>query len=380
MSEQEGTSVVESVESTPVEQSSPEPVQTTQTEGKEAAPTPEKLPEPSLRERFAKKAAEVGEREAKKAKKEPVSPSAEPKTAPDPGAPKVPTGMLQTPAFAPNFKFKVMDKEHEIPAYLQSVIKDADSEKQVKELMEKAYGLDFVKPKLQETREQFQQVRGEHMALLGQVDEVRQMYQRGDLGGMFDRLKIPHEKVLQWVVDQINYNQLPPEQKQVLDARKTAEDRAVAAERQASSFQTQHEQILTSQVQMALESSLARPEVKTVAEAFDTRMGKQGAFMDEVKRRGDYAWRTKGELVPPDQLVQELVGLIGAQAPQQQPVAPAQPASAPQAPAAPQTRQAQAKPPSVIPNISGSSASALKSQMRSIDDLKNKYKEMQTSG
>ncbi len=178
---------------------------------------------------------------------------------------------------------------------------------------------------------------------------------------------------MQWVADQINYNQLPPEQKEILDARRNAEQRAFAAEKQASSYQTQHEQILTTQVQMALDSCLARPEVQTVAQAFDARMGKEGSFLAEVRRRGDYAWRTRNELVPPEKLVQELVSFLG-------PVAP-QPAAAPEIPVAaapPQGgRQGTTKAPTVIPNISGNHTSAVKPQVRSIADIKNRIKEMQ---
>ena len=41
-------------------------------------------------------------------------------------------------AYNPNYKFSVMDKEHEIDEWLRPVIKDAEMEKKVKDLYTKA--------------------------------------------------------------------------------------------------------------------------------------------------------------------------------------------------------------------------------------------------
>ena len=39
-----------------------------------------------------------------------------------------------TPEFTANYKFKVMDKEHEIPEAFRGIIKDAESEKLAREI------------------------------------------------------------------------------------------------------------------------------------------------------------------------------------------------------------------------------------------------------
>ena len=80
-------------------------------------------------------------------------------TTPDPVETEEPTETEETdadpdaePPFKPNTKYKVMDKEYEIPKELQAVMKDAASERMVRELYEKAGGLDVVKTKLNDTR------------------------------------------------------------------------------------------------------------------------------------------------------------------------------------------------------------------------------------
>ena len=66
-----------------------------------------------------------------------------------------------------------MDKEHEVPEFLRGVVKDAATEKQVRELVEKAIGLDYVKPKLEQTRQQLNTVGGQFQGVMGQIDEAK---------------------------------------------------------------------------------------------------------------------------------------------------------------------------------------------------------------
>lgn len=344
-------------------------------------------PELSLREKIQKKAEEVAAKRAKdpvtgkflSKNPDPVVDPAAPKTPEKPAegaqkAPETPEKPAAAGAFTPNFKVKVMETEREIPEILRPLMKDEASAKAVKEIMEKAYGLDYVKPKLEETRAQLSQVSGQNQNIVAQIRNAQQLFQANDIDGWLKALAVPEERILQWVADKLEYSKLPPEQKAILDARKQADTRAMQAQQQASFYQQQHEQSLTQQVQMGLDSVLARPDVDAVAKAYDTRTGKPGSFKAEVNRRGDYIWRTTNKLTPPDQLVQELMQIVGpiapqAQAPNPQVPAPAQ-AAAPAAPA-PKTP--------VIPNISGRSTSALPPTVKSIADLHAKRKELQAA-
>lgn len=351
----------------------------------------EEKPEPSFRERMQAKAAEIAKNRAQEEKTRAAKPASEkPQKQAETGEkptvsdPKTPAKPLPTvaagekAAFAPNVKLKVMDQDCEVPELLRPLMKDAASEKAIREFAEKALGLDYVKPKLEQSRQQVQQVSSERDSILGHIDQARQLYQRGDIDGWLKKLQVPEERILQWVADKINYNQLPQEQRQNLDARRQAEERAWQAEQQVTTYQGQHEQLLTQQVQGQLESVLARPEIKSVADAFDARVGKPGSFKQEINRRGDYAWRTRNELVQPEQLVQEMLSFLGPTAPAQ-----AQAASSTTEGVAPQpgtsaTAPAKKAPP-VIPNISGRSTSAISSPVRSLDDLRKRAKDLRDS-
>lgn len=368
--------------SAPAPESAPVESPDQPTQAMPAAPKP--TPELTLREKIQKKAEEVAARNQKDpvtgkflAKKPEipgeVTPAKTPEKAPE--VPVKPAAGAQNPpeagAFTPNFKLRIMDEptEREIPELLRPLMKDEASAKAVKEIMEKAYGLEYVKPKLEETRVKLGQETGKNQQIMGQIGHAQKLFQAGDIDGWLKMLSVPEERILQWVADKLEYSKLPAEQKAILDARKQAESRALQAEQQVGHYQQQHEQILTQQVQMALDSTLARAEVDAVAKAYDARMGKPGAFKAEVNRRGDYIWRTENKVAPPEQLVQELMSILG-------PVAPPA-AVSPQAPVAPAAPAVPAAKTPVIPNISGRSTSALPTSVKSIADLRAKHKELQ---
>lgn len=349
------------------------------TQAQEPAPKP--TLELSLREKIQKKADEV----AAKHQKDPVTgkflsktpapdtPSATPKVAekaPDGSEkPVIPADKGAQAPFSPNFKVKIDKEEREIPEILRPLMKDEASAKEVRELVEKAFGLEFNKPRLEQARQQAEALTQEKAIFTGQIARARDLFQRGDIDGWLKALSVPEERILQWVADKLEYTKLPPDQKAIIDQRKQADERAQTAEQQAGHFRQQNEQILTQQVQSQLDSVLARPEIDVVAKAFDARTGKPGSFKAEVNRRGDYIWRTENRLAPPDQLVQELMNLVGP--------APQQSAPSPQTPGATVVQPAARPTTPVIPNISGRSGSALPTTVKSIADLRAKHKEMQ---
>jgi hypothetical protein len=285
----------------------------------------------------------------------------------------------ETPAYAPNFKFKVMDKEHEIAETFRSIIKDAETEKLVKELHEKAYGLDVVKPRFNDLREKYKSVEQEAKGYKEGIASLREHYQRGDFDSFFQKLNIPQEKVLQWVLDKAHYNELPPEQRQVLDAKRSAEQRAAELEKSQAAMQGKYEDALVQAKARDLQIALERDDVRQFAEAFDARAGKPGSFLEEVIQRGELAWYTskgKTELTP-EQAIQEVLtryqGLVQSK-PKEPPMIPVN-GNTPAGQAPAQAPAASTTP--TLPNIGGrQSSSVSKSKPRSIDDLKQLYKKM----
>lgn len=283
----------------------------------------------------------------------------------------------EKPKFTPRTKVKVMDAEHEVPSWLLKAIDNADTEKEAVELLEKAYGLPHVKENLQTTRRERDEIKTNYQKTMSDIQDVKKTYQRGDIDQFLDKLQIPHERMLQWAVDKVNYSQLPPDQQRVIDERSAAQRKAYAAENQVSSYEQQiQEQARTAKSQL-LQSSLVRPDIKTFAEAFDARHGKSGSFLQEVIATGNLAWATSNGKVDltPDQAIEQVMGKWGkflqpgqAQQGTEVPVVVPGPGVAAQASSAPK--------PAVIPNVAGRSTSPMKSKPRSLDELKKLGKEM----
>lgn len=279
-------------------------------------------------------------------------------------------GAIEPPAYTPNFKFKVMDKEMEIPEAFRGAIKDVETEKMAREIFEKAHGMDHIKARFHETREQFKSVKTENDSYKQGIQELREAFSKNDFDSFFKRLQIPEEKVLQWVIDKAQYNQLPPDQKRVLDEKRAAEQRAGLLEKQNTEYQQQYQEQAVQAKTFALQVALEKPDVQQVASQFDQRAGKSGAFKDAVIQAGEYAWlKSNGQVdLTPEQAIQQVLAYWGTQTPSnpaQPPIIPMQGMTQQQV-AAPKPQAAP-----TIPNVAGKqTASVSKPKPRSIDDLK----------
>lgn len=270
-------------------------------------------------------------------------------------------------AYEAKLKYKVYDKELDFDPVFKDLVKDEKVENKLRELHEKAHGLDIVKPKYVELRQNHQELAEEHQGLLGGIQELRECVQRRDFDSFFTRLKIPHELVLQWLVDKVEYNELPPEQRAVIDARKKAERDAVQARKELESRDQQYFQQASRAKATLLDMALERAEIRAFADAYDAKVGKPGAFRDAVCDYGEAVYFSRKEDLSPDQAIKDVMSHYGKF------VAPSSPAASPAAPAQAngQPPTPKAKEPPVIPNLNGKQTSPAKNTgPSSVDDLR----------
>lgn len=291
------------------------------------------------------------------------------------GAAVVPPAGAPAPAWQPNFKFKSYDKEYEIEEMYRGLVKDAESEKKVKSLFEKAYAIDTMKPKYQKAQEEVAKLRGsvekEYQPLARAVDELSALYAQGapsgELEAFFKKLQIPDDVIFKYAMRRLDYNQLTPDQR-------AAYDRNVQA--QVSSYQLQQQnQMLMEQVAEAkvqartgdMNTALAKPEVREVQDIVDSRLG-AGTFQREVINAGILAWKTEGKDITAEEAVASVLSRIrpiiqgsgGQQAPGAGTLgAPTQ-----------QVQNPAAGRPPVIPSVKGQGTSPVKQMPKSIADLR----------
>lgn len=301
-------------------------------------------------------------------------------------APPAPPAAVTPPAFTPNFKFKVMDQEHEIPERFRELIKDATTEKEVREIFEKAFGLDHQKPKYEQLKVKHGEVERSLGDVLGAVQDLRSVYQQAVSSGnllllddFFDRLKIPDQVILQYALAKVQYGELDPEARKAYDQQVFAQKRLLDLEKQNQGYSQQAMSAATNAKGALLDSCLARPDIQAIAQAFESAPGrKPGDFRKSVCEHGEYVWfKTNGQMdLSPEEAIQQVMQRFGVIVPQPggQPAIPntaANPTTtAPQqgTPAATTAAPRPAAP--AIPNVVSRAASPMKPKPKSIAELR----------
>lgn len=276
------------------------------------------------------------------------------------------------PPYLPNYKYKVLDKEQEFDAFLKGVIKDPETEKKVRELYEKANGLDFVKKERQSVRTELSQERERSEQAINYIKTASSLEQKGDMHSFFQFLGIHEDKILKYALERIQYRELGPEQRAIVDQQQSAALRSLALEQQNQQLQQNFAQVAQNQRSMELQAEISKPDVSNVVQSFDARVGKPGAFQQAVIERGQYHWFKNKVDIPVSQAVAEVLSLINGYGVSQNGAgavvdnsqaqmsgAGSSPAQNPHQP----TKQ-------IIPNIRGSGTSPVRKVPGSIEDLK----------
>lgn len=295
-------------------------------------------------------------------------------------------GAVVPPAYQPNLTFRVRDPisgrqvEKKFEDWVAASIKDADTEKKVREFHEKAYGLESVKAdreRISQEHTQLKQVVQQYQPVVENVQQLNHFLESGNLPAVFKLLGLQNQDVFKWAY---NYANMSPEARQQMEiASKNTMD-AFGAQRQSTIAEQQALQqaaeFKSKELGMILRYDT---QVSDAAAEFDQHHG-QGAFLEQVRRTGDYYWRN-GQDIPVEQAVKEVIRLMGRATPAQlqanmqghipgQGSVSTQQVAPPQAPA----------PKPVIPNIQGNGTSPVKRVYRSMDDIKRRRQELEASG
>lgn len=288
----------------------------------------------------------------------------DPATTPGTGA-----AATDQPAWTPNYEFTVKDKKLQMDELFKPLIKSKDVEAKLKDLYEKAYGLDEVKSSRETFKERATQAEQKYQQTEQNLKMLGDVVKKQDFNTFFEVLNIPKEQILQYAIQELKFQQLPDDQKQAIEERRQQEQQFQYAQQQNQTLQQQMQQMAVAQAQQELNFETSKPEVQSVAQALDARLGKQGAFMSEVIKLGQYYEAVHKTSPPASQLVKEVMQIVGMSAP------------APQGEPATQANPSQGVVPNsqkpVIPAFNGSVAkSPVRKTPTSIQDLRDMRKQL----
>jgi len=271
-------------------------------------------------------------------------------------------------AYQPSFKFKHLGKEHEFEDWVKPFVKDAETEAKMRSLYEKSYGLDFLKTDKQNLKTQLQEVSTKYAETEKAIETIGSYARNKDWDSFFESLSIPKEEILKYAIEVVRREQMPPDQKAQWESARQAQQAAKYYEQQNQTLQQQQQQFQVEQRTFQLQNEISKPEISKIAEMYNAGMENPSAFEQFVIRIGQQ-YAAQGQDIPVTQAVQEAVRHLKA-------VNPQLGSSPEQMQETPANRVVQPSGKPVIPNIKGRGTSAVKSTVRSLEDLINKSKEL----
>ena len=275
------------------------------------------------------------------------------------------------PAYTPNYKYKAAKEEKEFDDWAKAAIKDPETEKTVREIFEKAHGLEAVKMSRDQLLQEKQMIMQDVARHTQDVNNVNQWLAKKDYDKLFSFLKVPEDDILRQAKKILDLREMPPEQRQAYEQARQNDERAMALEYQNQTLQQQHMQFAVRAREQELAWTMSRPEISQMAQAYDARLGYQGAFRQAVVERGQYHYFTTGQDIPAEQAVNEVLRQLGGP---QALIAQPGPAVTPRGQ---QGVVTQAAKPAVITNIQGRGTSPAKKVIKNMEELKKRAKEVQ---
>ena len=272
-------------------------------------------------------------------------------------------GDQTTQEWEPDFSpLNVMDKEFEWDEDIKKVVNQENYER-LKELQNKAYGLPFIKDRLTAAKDETKRYKDLENTYLEQtqgIEYLNGLLNKNDYGTFFRTLKIPDEAVMRYALDRANYQELPPDKQREYDLNMESRQRLGLMEQQNQQLNYQMQQQSAQVRGQQLDIYLSKPDISSIATAFDTRAGRTGAFRDAIIERGQLAAIHKKVDLTPEQAAQEVMSLYGDPVAQTTPPTP-NPIPSP-------IPGATTKP--VLPNVKANAQSPAKKVYKSTDELR----------
>lgn len=276
-----------------------------------------------------------------------------------------PPAAPEAPAYVPNTKFKVMGQEKAFDDFLMPVIKDPDTEKKIRELYERSYGLDSVKGDREQLRAKLQEIEPSYKELTTHLGRAQKAIETDDFDTLEESLGVNEKTVLKWAHHIMKRHEMPEDQKRLYAQSRESQRRLEQLEAEKEQWVQQQGSYATQQKEAELGSVMSRPDVSQAVQQFDNGMGYAGAFREAVINYGK-AHEVAGRDLSAEEAVEGVLkqlrvvnpnfGVLGGQT-NPNIVTPSNKAT--------------------LPNIKGTGTSPVKQKIKSLDDLRKLAKSFQ---
>jgi hypothetical protein len=273
------------------------------------------------------------------------------------------------PEFTPNYKYKAYGKEFEVDEWARPLINKDNQEHMIK-LYEKSGGFDHLKTNFkdletrygqtEQTNGQFMQIRN---AILSNID-------KGDLGKAFNIIGLSDDQVMNYVRQKLEYAQLAPDQRAVVDQYRATMEGKAQAESALEQQQRYAEELMMEKHEWEVQKTFADPKYASTINEYNTRLGDENAFRSVVKQIGSNEFFANGRNLPVGEAVDRAIRMLALNPAQAQQISQSSDTT-------PVSHQTPSKPaPRPIMRVGkGGGSTPVKQRPRSLDDLKNIYQQ-----
>lgn len=281
-------------------------------------------------------------------------------------------GKAATPAFTPNFKVKAYGKEFEIPEKFRSMMTDADSEKEIRDIFEKAYAVEAYKPKQEQMRQKVEHYEKEVIPAYQQQDKIINecihYLKNNDFESYFETLGIDVGRVMRWMDQRLSFT---PEQLALYNQNRALQKNVYQQGLENSLLKNSQEQTQEATQQAQTEHHLnelgfmlEKPEYSQTLKEYDAKNG-EGSLRMLVLKHGAYAAQVEGRNLSKEEAIKEVIERLS-------PVTVTQPHS-------PQAKTVTPKDKPVLPAVKPRPVSPAVKQPNSIADIRKKAEAMGAS-
>lgn len=228
---------------------------------------------------------------------EPTTPAAEPQANVD--------GEVAEQEYKPDYKFKVYDKEYEIDEMFRGLV-NKDNEQKFKEIFGKAYALDEQKVKNNTIREEYAKVSEEVGVYKQAMDRLNGLITSKNIDDLLATLNIPDDKIFEYAMRKLNYQNLPPEHRAIVDGDNAIRRERLQLEQQNQLLAKQYQTQVQRQHEFELNYVMGKPEVSTFKQSFEKVMG-DGSFQEMLRDHALAHFNRTGVDLTPSQAIESVM-------------------------------------------------------------------------